>query len=205
MRFHPGSIAVAAGLVVLATGCGTSEQPAGPESALSALETATPTAAPTTDPVTADATLGAQIAALRRATARFHRPEVAEAAGYDVLVRHPTTGAACLDHPTDGGMGRHYLNPRLAENDDVRVASPEVLIYEPMVNGRLRLVGVEYVVPYAVRGPLESPPRLFGREFLHNPTFGLWMLHVYAWKNNPEGMFATWNPSISCEHDSAID
>jgi hypothetical protein len=31
------------------------------------------------------------------------------------------------------------------------------------------------------------------------------MLHVYAWKHNPEGMFATWNPTITCEHNDAVD
>jgi hypothetical protein len=24
-------------------------------------------------------------------------------------------------------------------------------------------------------------------------------LHVWAWKNNPSGMFTDWNPNVSCE------
>src|SRR5690606_32439678 len=87
------------------------------------------------------------LAALRGATARFHDAEAAEKAGYSVLVTHPTTGAACLDHPTDGGMGRHMLNEALVDST-VSVTEPEVLVYEPQKNGRLRLVGVEYVIPY---------------------------------------------------------
>ena len=95
------------------------------------------------------------------------------------------------------------LNEALVDST-VSVTEPEVLVYEPQKNGRLRLVGVEYVIPYAIRGPEEAPPTLFGQEFLHNPTFGLWMLHVYAWKHNPDGIFATWNPAITCEFDGAV-
>lgn len=150
------------------------------------------------------ALLNQDLAALRRATAGFHRFESAREAGHAVLVRHPDTDAACLEHPTDGGMGRHYLDPSLVD-DAVSVTEPEVVIYEPTENGELRLVGVEYVIPYAIRGPEETPPTLFGREFLHNPTFRLWMLHVYVWKQNPSGTFATWNPRITCAHDGAVD
>lgn len=151
------------------------------------------------------ATVDREIAMLRRATARFHRFEEAQAAGHTVLVSHPVTGATCLYDPEAGGMGRHYLNVELFPNDELSVTQPEVVLYEPMPNGKLRLVGFEYVVPYSVKGPDETPPTLLGQEFLHNETFGLWMLHVYAWKNNPDGMFSTWNPTITCEHNDAVD
>lgn len=149
------------------------------------------------------AVLDRQLAELRRTTAGFHDFEAATAAGHTVLVAHPETGATCLEHPTDGGMGRHYLDPTRFNDDVVSITEPEVVIYEPTKNGKLRLVAFEYVVPYAVRGPGETPPTLFGQDFLHNPTFELWMLHVYVWKRNPNGMFATWNPRITCEHDDA--
>ena len=145
-------------------------------------------------------TLGAQIAALREATARYHRIENALADGYGVLVRHPETGAACLESE-EGGMGRHMLNPGLVGDNAVTVTEPEALIYEPTRNGGLRLVGVEYVIPYAVRDADQDPPVLFGQTFQQNSTFDLWALHVYAWKNNPNGVFAAWNPTISCEYD----
>lgn len=151
------------------------------------------------------ATINREIAMLRRATARFHRFEEAQAAGHTVLVSHPVTGATCLSDAAAGAMGRHYLNPERFPDDELSVTEPEAVIYEPMPNGKLRLVAFEYVVPYSVRGPGETPPTLFGQEFLHNDTFDLWMLHVYAWKNNPEGMFATWNPKITCEHDDAVN
>lgn len=146
-------------------------------------------------------TLGARVAALRAATARYHRIETAMEDGYAVLVRHPETDAACLESEA-GGMGRHMLNPALVGDNAVTIESPEVLIYEPGRNGRMRLVGVEYVIPYAIRGADEDPPELFGQQFSQNATFGLWALHVYAWKHNPDGLFAAWNPTISCQHDA---
>lgn len=27
-----------------------------------------------------------------------------------------------------------------------------------------------------------------------------WLLHVWVWKHNPNGMFEDWNPNVSCEH-----
>lgn len=150
-----------------------------------------------------DREIQGQLVALRQATVSFQRFEQAREAGHGVLVTHPTTGASCLAHPTDGGMGRHYLNPDLVDGQ-VSVTEPEVVLYEPLPGGRLRLVGFEYIIPYAIRGPEETPPTLFGQDFLHNPTFELWMLHVYLWKNNPAGMFATWNRRITCDHDDAV-
>lgn len=145
-----------------------------------------------------------QLAELRRATAPFHRPEQGEAAGYTVLVTHPTSGAACLEDATMGGMGRHLLNADLID-DEVLVPAPEALIYEPAPNGDLRLVGVEYVIPFDIRGTDTQPPVLFGQEFKQNTTFDLWALHVWPWKHNPSGMFADWNPSVSCEHDAHVE
>lgn len=47
-----------------------------------------------------------------------------------------------------------------------------------------------------------SPSRAALRDrqsFEQNFTSGVWALHVYAWKHNPEGLFAAWNPTISCQ------
>lgn len=190
---------VIGGLIALSViSCEDAQSPVAPE----AVDHHTMTAPPASP--SADATLGGELAHLRRATAQFHSFATASNASYDILVTHPTTGAACLDHPTEGGMGRHYLNLNLVD-DAVSVTEPEVLIYEPMANGKLRLVAVEYLIPYTIRGPGETPPTLLGREFMHNSTFNLWMLHAYVWKHNPDGLFATWNPDITCEYDALVD
>lgn len=144
------------------------------------------------------ASVNRDLAALRRATAQLRDTASARAAGYEVLVTHPETGAECLSHDTHGAMGYHFLNPALV-NDEVVVDQPEVILYEKGPNGKLRIVAVEYIIPFSIRGPDEPPPVLFGREFVHNNTFDLWMLHAWVWKNNPSGIFADWNPNVSCD------
>jgi hypothetical protein len=31
-----------------------------------------------------------------------------------------------------------------------------------------------------------------------NAEFGLWVLHAWAQKPNPSGVFADWNPTVAC-------
>jgi hypothetical protein len=98
-----------------------------------------------------------------------------------------------------GGMGKHYVNPALLDGS-VDVANPEALLYEPGPNGQLNLVGVEYVIPRDAWTSAE-PPTLFGQQFTLN-AFDLWALHVWVWKNNPSGLYAAWNPRVSCANEA---
>lgn len=135
------------------------------------------------------------LGALRRVTAPFHNFEKATAAGWSAQITSCMTSA-------DGGMGFHYGNTALIDGT-VRVEEPELLLYEPERNGRLRLVAVEYIVPLSAWTSPE-PPRLFGRDFHVNEAFQLWALHVWVWKNNPSGLYADWNPRVTCEHANAV-
>jgi hypothetical protein len=83
------------------------------------------------------------IAAARAATAPCHADARTQAAGYGLL--RDAAGIACIDHPTDGAMGIHFVNGTLVGDDKVDVTTPELLVYEPTKNGRLRLVAAEYV------------------------------------------------------------
>lgn len=130
------------------------------------------------------------LAGLRGATAPLHRIEAAAAAGWDARI----TG--CMELPGTGGMGYHYGNVGLIDGV-VEALAPELLLYEPQANGRLRLVAVEYVVPFTEWSE-SQPPALHGVSFHRNETFGLWVLHAWVWKHNPAGMFADWNPDVSC-------
>jgi hypothetical protein len=133
------------------------------------------------------------LATLHAATARFHRYEVAKDAGYTFLFMN-----MCMedDSPAKaGGMGKHYVNVALLD-DKLDVSTPEALLYEPGPNGQLNLVGVEYVIPKAAWTSDEAP-ELFGRKLKLN-KFDLWALHVWAWENNPSGLYADWNPRVSC-------
>ena len=135
------------------------------------------------------------LATLHAATARFNRYEVAKAAGYTFLFMDMCMVDASPDQL--GGMGYHYVNTALLD-DKLDVATPEALLYEPESNGRLRLVAVEYVIPKS-EWKSADPPELFGQKLVLN-SFDLWALHVWAWENNPSGLYASWNPRVSCEH-----
>jgi hypothetical protein len=133
------------------------------------------------------------LAALRQTTAPYHRFEAAQRAGWTALV------PGCRDNQPVGGMGWHYANPAYLDRE-VEVRKPEALIYEPQKNGTLELVGIEYVVPFSVLPPEAEPPELFGQAFQHNFGDELWMLHVWAWRHNRDGIFATWNPDVDCRY-----
>ena len=138
------------------------------------------------------------LAAARAATARFHRYDVADDAGYTFLFMD-----MCMTDGTPanaGGMGYHYVNTQLLDGA-VDVATPEAVLYEPEANGKRRLVAVEYVIP-AAAWTSATPPELFGQPFTLN-AFDLWALHVWLWKDNPSGLYADWNPRVSCDNAPA--
>ena len=135
------------------------------------------------------AALSMDLATLRRVTAPYHEFATATAAGWSAQI----TGCMASEA---GGMGFHYGNPALIDGA-VRVDEPELLLYEPEANGRMRLVAVEYIVPLSA-WTSPQPPRLFGQDFHVNAAFGIWALHAWVWKKNPSGMFADWNPRVGC-------
>jgi hypothetical protein len=127
---------------------------------------------------------------LRKATRQFHKVSNAEAAGYgstlDIL--------GCFENPGVGGMGVHYVDFAIVDGTP-EVTAPEALVYEMKPNGHLNLVGVEYLVPLDAWTE-EEPPSLFGQHFHQHPVLPFWVLHVWAWRSNPAGMFTDWNPLV---------
>lgn len=140
-----------------------------------------------------DAPVNKDLATLRQVTAAFRRFDVASAAGWSAKI------TSCMDDPGLGGMGFHYGNVGLIDGS-VRVDEPELLLYEPEKNGQLRLVAVEYIIPYTFHPRSGEAPVLFGQQFKQNDTFQLWGLHAWVWEENPSGMFASWNPRVTCEY-----
>jgi hypothetical protein len=135
---------------------------------------------------------------VRQATAQFKDIAKARDAKYGLL-------HGCVSGPQEGAMGIHYANDGLVGDGEVDAKHPEALLYEPK-DGKLQLVGVEYVViADAWNAKHKAPPVLMGQLFNLNSApnrFGIpafYELHVWAWKNNPNGMFADWNPRVSCE------
>jgi hypothetical protein len=140
------------------------------------------------------------LATLHAATATFHRYDpVAKNAGYTFLFMN-----MCMvdESPAkEGGMGYHYVNPELLDGK-VEVDKPEALLYEPGSNGQLNLVAVEYVIPKD-KWTADTLPRLFGQQLKLN-AFDLYALHVWAWENNPSGLYASWNPRVNCDNAAAV-
>lgn len=136
---------------------------------------------------------------VRRETARFLDVNVAVAEGYGVLL-------GCVSGRESGAMGIHYLNESLVGDGALDPARPEVLIYEPRSRGRMRLVGVEYLTfADAWHAGNEGPPVLEGQVFHYTGAPNRYAapahyeLHVWAWRSNPNGTFADWNPRVSCD------
>jgi hypothetical protein len=144
------------------------------------------------------------VAGARKATAKYQRLDVAVTGRYDLLV--DSNKIACIDLPGAGGMGIHFVNGDLVGDPTVNANKPEALVYAPAKNGRLQLGALEYVVIKAAWDETHSgPPSLFGQTFnltLSPNRFGLpafYSLHAWLWKNNPAGMFAPYNPKVSCK------
>ena len=136
-----------------------------------------------------------RVGKLRAATAQFHDIEVARQAGYTIGL----TGCYTDEVNGQGAMGYHF-GKGSALDATVDELEPEALLYEPQKNGRMRLVGVEFIVPFT-EVPSNAPaPRAFGLEFKKNFVFNVWALHVWVWKNNPSGIFADWNPDVTCAY-----
>ena len=147
---------------------------------------------------------------VRNATQQYQN--VANATGYT-----PVLG--CVSGPDHGAMGIHYVNlillngETLLSNGQLDATKPQALIYEPQSNGEMKLVGAEFII-LASALPPGAAPEVEGHLMLYidGPStsrpkatpnrYGLpalFELHVWAWKDNPQGSFVDWNNHVSCD------
>jgi hypothetical protein len=140
---------------------------------------------------------GPLAAQVREATAVYRDINRAIDAGY-------TQFGGCVSGPEAGAMGVHFVKGELVDAT-LDANQPEALIYE-MKEGVARLVGVEYITPVAAWDAAEDGhPILSGQHFhlLGTPNRyrmpALYTLHVWAWRENPNGTFVDWNPRVSCD------
>jgi hypothetical protein len=131
------------------------------------------------------------IARLRTATAPFRSLDSAVAAGYERNVTR------CISHPQLGGMGFHHQNAALVDGR-LDVEHPEILVYHRAPNGAYELVSVEYQVPFSAAPRDSAPPTIMGQQLKPFDAIKMWYLHVWPWLENPAGMFADWNPKVTC-------
>jgi len=140
---------------------------------------------------------------VRNATARFRDINVALAEGWA-----PAT--PCVSGPDAGAMGVHFNQPARKADGTLSGDAPQFLIYEPMADGAMRLVGVEFLVTVSdwenKNGAV--PAILDGNLMNLVPTpnrFGLpafYEMHVWAWEDNPKGTFADWNTRVNCDKEA---
>jgi hypothetical protein len=142
----------------------------------------------------------ALVQAVRDATRQFIDVNNATAAGYGPFL-------GCVTGQDHGAMGIHYVNGTILGLNQINASQPQALIYEP-VNGKLRLVGVEFIVDATtwLANNSNTPPVLDGQVFnfvdapnrFNIPSF--FELHVWAWRDNPQGAFVDWNNHVTCEN-----
>ena len=163
---------------------------------------------------------------VRRATERFRDVNVALAEGY---LRDPGNlcdTAEMMGRPAAlGAMGIHFFRPDLlgiTEPPSPRVngdgthtdfRKPSILIYEPQADGSLELVAVENLVfekAWRATGrPLptfhgvgydamrDDPATAIDEAHMFEPHFDR---HVWIYRENPNGVFAQFNPRVTCAH-----
>jgi hypothetical protein len=141
---------------------------------------------------------GALIKTVRESTERFKDVSAAQAAGYYLQF-------GCVSGPDSGAMGMHFVNFPLVMDGVLDATRPEIVIYEPKPDGRLQLIGADYLVlADAWNASHSAPPQLMGQLFHYFEApnrFGLpafYTLHVWAWKENPTGAFVNWHSNVSC-------
>jgi hypothetical protein len=144
------------------------------------------------------AQVNALVDAVKQATVQFK--DVANA-GPDYVLNF-----GCVSGSDYGAMGLHLVNGSLVGDGEIDVNRPEILLYEPLPGGKMQLTGADYLVLAADwDAKHQGPPQLMGQlfHFFEAPNrFGLppfYTLHVWAWKENPNGAFTNWNPNVSCE------
>lgn len=163
---------------------------------------------------------------VRALTAKYQDVSVALAEGY---LRDPANmcdTAPMMGRPAElGAMGIHYFRPDLlgiSGPPDPRVDGngthtdfrrPAILIYEPQADGGLKLVAVENLVfakAWHAAGNAR-PPSFHGVEYdsmkddpatpvdeahMFEPHYDR---HVWLYRENPNGVFAQFNPNVSCD------
>lgn len=167
------------------------------------------------------------LAVVRVATDRYRDVNVALAEGY---IRDPMNicdTAEMMGRPAElGVMGIHYVRPDLlgitappnprvnGTGTHTDFTRPAILIYEPQADGSLQLVAVEnlvFIAAWEAAGNT-ARPAFMGRPYdrmeddpatavdeahMFEPHYDL---HVWLYRENPNGLFAQFNPNATCRH-----
>ncbi len=214
MRFHLSTplLAVAVAMVAPALHAQSSQ------GATPAVRASTPAGVTAADP---------DLATVRRATERFRDVKVALAEGYLRDPRNICDSAELMGRPAAlGAMGIHFIRPDLlgitappsprvnGTGTHTDFTRPAVLIYEPQRDSSLELVAVENLVFASAweKAGHTSPPTYLGvpwDRMADDPSTTIdeahmfephYDRHVWLYRENPNGVFAQFNPNVSCKH-----
>ncbi len=171
--------------------------------------------------------VAAEIEKVRQATKQYEDINVALAAGYVPAPPGDCVTAAKEGLPPEwGGMGIHYINPKMlkikgpkprvhGDSTHTDFMNPAILLYEPMADGSMKLVGAENLVFLHAwqRAGNQAPPVFAGRHYdtmadsaatekdeAHHfdPHYDL---HLYFAKSeDPRDQLNPFHPSVTCEH-----
>lgn len=164
---------------------------------------------------------------VRAATEKYRDVKAALAEGY---IRDPfdlCETADMVGKPAAlGSMGVHYFRPDLlgvTKPPNPRVSGegtytdfrhPAILIYEPQADGAMQLVAVENLVfaeAWKAAGHT-APPSFHGLAYdrmVDDPATPVdeahmfaphYDRHVWIFRQNPNGVFAQFNPKVSCRY-----
>lgn len=136
----------------------------------------------------------AYLGKLRNTVTAMSDEAAMRAKGWDVMI-------PCRFKAGVGSQGVHYINLDMVGNGTIDPLQPSILMYETQKNGKKSLIGVEWGVPLTAG----TPPDINGLPFHANTRDGLWVLHIWVPQNNPSGIFADWNPTVSCSNDQPAD
>ena len=165
------------------------------------------------------------LAAVRAASAKYQDVNKAIADGYTTDGK--CMSAPMIGYPRSAGaMGLHYVRKDLigitpgAPGERVTGTGtytdflrPSMLVYEPQPGGGVKLVAVENLVfqsAWEAAGH-SGAPKFHGRNYVllkDDPKTAVdeahkyephYELHIWLYRRNPSGMFAEFNPQVSCE------
>jgi hypothetical protein len=167
---------------------------------------------------------------IRAASDRFRDVNVAIKEGY---IRDPANmcdAAEMMGKPASlGVMGIHYVRPDLlgitgppsprvdGTSTHTDFMKPAVLIYEPQADQSLQLVAVEnlvFIKAWEAAGH-KGPPTFQGVPYdkmVDDPATAVdeahnfephYDRHVWIYRDNPNGVFAQFNPNATCKYHQA--
>jgi hypothetical protein len=180
---------------------------------------------------TAEAAVDTRLDAVRAANERFRDVNVALAEGYVPAPGNMCESAEHMGQPARlGAMGVHFFRPDLLgiTTGEPRVngtgihtdfLQPAILLYEPQADGSMELVGVENLVFKAAweAAGFSSPPSFMGIEYdamADDPSTPIdeahmfephYDLHIWLYRDNPNGTFAQFNPNVTCRYGVTPD